>query len=266
MDRSEQLGELFSALAKAQSELLAVPFDSKNPHFGNEFASLAAIQDATKPVLAKNGLAVSQILDSTPEGFVLHTLLGHSSGQHVTSTIRLVLAKNDMQALGSATTYAKRYAWQALVGVSGDQDDDAEAAVGRDQKPARPPVKNYAPASAEPREFREARERNEKNGYPGTVSLAEFERVTSGDPGPVPDEIDPLTRALDRPDPSEELRTYKVPWGKHLNKTIAEIGLREATGYLDYLLKSAKPGEPLKPNVLTYQRMVNLAVQVGVGR
>jgi len=39
-------------------------------------------------------------------------------------------SKDDMQALGSAITYARRYALQAIVGLSAD-DDDGESAVGR---------------------------------------------------------------------------------------------------------------------------------------
>ena len=36
--------------------------------------------------------------------------------------------KNDPQGMGSAMTYAKRYALQAIVGVAADDDDDGNAA------------------------------------------------------------------------------------------------------------------------------------------
>lgn len=122
--------QLFTALAKAQAKLKAVPFDSKNPHFGNEFASLTAIQDATRGPLSEQGLSIIQVIETRGEQYWLVTILGHSSGQTYRSEIKLMMARNDMQSLGSATTYAKRYAWQALAGVSGDQDDDGNAAVG----------------------------------------------------------------------------------------------------------------------------------------
>lgn len=122
--------ELFGALAKAQAKLKAVPFDSKNPHFNNEFASLTAIQEATRGPLAEQGLSIIQLMQTRGADMWLITMLCHSSGQAVRSEIKLVTGRNDMQSIGSATTYAKRYAWQALCGVSGDQDDDGNAAVG----------------------------------------------------------------------------------------------------------------------------------------
>lgn len=127
---SPPINELLTALAKAQAELKAVPFDSKNPHFNNEFASLTAIQDATRGPLSKQGLSIVQIIETRVNDVWLITILGHASGQQLRSNIKLMMSKNDMQSLGSATTYAKRYAWQAICGVSGDEDDDGNAAVG----------------------------------------------------------------------------------------------------------------------------------------
>lgn len=150
-DESNSLNELFAALAKAQAKLKAVPFDSKNPHFNNEFASLTAIQDATRNPLAKQGLTILQILETIDGDYWLHTILGHASGQSIKSSIKLLMARNDMQSLGSATTYAKRYAWQAIIGVSGDQDDDGNAAIGKPaaaQQLNRQPPKIAPPAQA----------------------------------------------------------------------------------------------------------------------
>ena len=39
--------------------------------------------------------------------------------------------KLNEQAIGSAITYAKRYALQAIVGISADEDDDGNSACGR---------------------------------------------------------------------------------------------------------------------------------------
>ena len=50
----------------------------------------------------------------------------------------LILAKQDMQALGSAITYARRYAWAAALGIAADEDDDHQAASDRSEtQPAR---------------------------------------------------------------------------------------------------------------------------------
>lgn len=132
---SSTLGKLFEALAKAQAEFGIAVFDSKNPHFKNEFASLRSIDDATKKQLTKVGICVTHMIYTDDSGaHRLFTMLGHSSGEYISSDMKLLLSKPDMQGLGSATTYGKRYTKSAAVGVVSDADDDGEAAVGRGQQ------------------------------------------------------------------------------------------------------------------------------------
>ena len=66
------------------------------------------------------------------------TLLLHSSGEWIKDTLSLRPAKDDAQGAGSAITYARRYSLASLVGVVADEDDDAEAAVGRTDKQTKP--------------------------------------------------------------------------------------------------------------------------------
>ena len=46
--------------------------------------------------------------------------------------------RNDPQGIGSALTYARRYALQAIAGVAAEDDDDGNAAGRRDKPPAGP--------------------------------------------------------------------------------------------------------------------------------
>lgn len=115
-----------SQLAAAQTDICSAAKDAKNPHFGSSYATLASVQDACRAPLSRHGLAIMQIVD----GDTLRTILAHKSGEWVSSTIALRSAKNDMQGLGSAITYARRYALAALVGVSAE-DDDGNAASRR---------------------------------------------------------------------------------------------------------------------------------------
>ena len=128
LERSAQVGLLMGALARAQARMHNPVFDSQNPHFRNQYASLAAVRDAVIPVLAAEGIAVTQ-LPTTPEAgwITLTTCLWHESGQYLWSSMRLKAPKDDNQGLGSALTYARRYSLQAICGVAGDEDDDAEA-------------------------------------------------------------------------------------------------------------------------------------------
>lgn len=154
--RSPQLNEWATAMAKAQAELKNPSLDSVNPHFRNSYASLAGILASVRPVLAKHGLCLTQHLAGTGEGISCTTIVVHASGQFLESTLTLPATKRDPQGLGSVSTYARRYAVQAVLGISGDDDDDGEAAS---QAPAtranqsRPLAGNAAtarPAPAEP--------------------------------------------------------------------------------------------------------------------
>lgn len=131
---SEQTNEIFAAISKAQASFDIAIFDSRNPHFKNEFASLASIDVATKKQLATCGLCVVQFPVSGEEidgVWYLSTILGHTSGQWIMGTVKLLIDKPNMQGLGSAITYARRYSKGAALDVVTDRDDDGEASVGR---------------------------------------------------------------------------------------------------------------------------------------
>jgi hypothetical protein len=147
MERSESISQLAKALAAAQGELRNAPLDKKNTHFGQRYASLGSITDTVRPVLAKHGLAVTQ-LSGTPDGgkVSVSTVLLHSSGEYIRETM-VVPGGGNIQQAGSAITYMRRYALSALLGIVGDEDDDAEGAVAP-QRPAKASKAKEAPESA----------------------------------------------------------------------------------------------------------------------
>lgn len=130
-------GKLAEALAAAQGELKPAAKDSKNPFFKSSYADLTSVWECIRAALSKNGLAVVQTLDVQGDKAltVLKTMLLHKSGEFITSTYPVKPIKDDPQGVGSAITYARRYALSALVGVVADEDDDGEAAT-RAQKVA----------------------------------------------------------------------------------------------------------------------------------
>jgi hypothetical protein len=148
MTTSEKLDLIAVALAKAQGEMKNAPFNATNPHLKNKFANLASVRDTVIPTLSKHGIAVVQALDFTTEGqtFVLTRLL-HTSGQWIESVCPIPSAP-DMQKMGSAITYARRYSLSAICGIAADEDDDGnEAAKTNGQTQAtRPEPKATAPA------------------------------------------------------------------------------------------------------------------------
>jgi hypothetical protein len=141
--RSENIGDLAAALAKAQAEVGTVHKDSANPFYKNSYASLAAVWEATRPILSKNGLSVVQLPSRDESGYYVETMLMHGSGQWIKSRTYMKPAKDDPQGIGSLISYARRYALQAITMVCPD-DDDGEAAMGRNA-PAQKPVESPKP-------------------------------------------------------------------------------------------------------------------------
>jgi hypothetical protein len=120
--------ELAAALVAAQAAMPAVEPDSVNPHFGSRFVSLDHLIAVTRPVLNEHGLAITQSpahIDGQP---ALATTLYHRNGETVTELMPLLVAGHDMQKLGAALTYARRYAWAALLGIAAETDDDGTEA------------------------------------------------------------------------------------------------------------------------------------------
>lgn len=120
--------KLYEALSKAQAEIKPAVLDMTNPHFKSKYASLTSILEAIREPLAKNNLCVLQQVESIDESYWITTILAHSSGQEISNSFRLIVNKNDMQGLGSAITYGRRYGISALLGVVDTEDDDGNQA------------------------------------------------------------------------------------------------------------------------------------------
>jgi len=129
--RSAELNELFSALAKAQDEMNIAGMNASNPFFKSKYADLADIVKASRPALTKHGLSITQPILPTEDGqSMLHTILGHSSGQWLESRMKIMPSKPDVQSLGSYITYIRRYAYASICGiVASNEDDDGEVAM-----------------------------------------------------------------------------------------------------------------------------------------
>ncbi len=128
--RSDELQDLFSALAQAQGEMAAVCGNKENPYFKERYIDLGDMITASRPSLTKYGLAViQQILPNDDGQMLLHTILTHSSGQFIESRIRIIPPKTDIRTMDSYLTYLRRASYGSLIGIVGiDDDDDGEYA------------------------------------------------------------------------------------------------------------------------------------------
>lgn len=135
MIHSESLEKLAMALSSLQKEMPTITFDSSvkvttktGGNYSFSYASLTNIVEKTRPLLAKHGLSVTQL---TEEDNAVTTLLMHNSGQYIGSTIKLKGGANmSAQETGSLITYARRYAYSAIIGIVTDEDEDGNLASG----------------------------------------------------------------------------------------------------------------------------------------
>lgn len=128
--KSESIINLATALAAAQGEFSAVPKGATNPFFKSKYAALPDVVATAAPVLSKHGLSFAQFVDSDEIGDLLTTYLMHASGEFISHSMRLHVAKsNDPQSQGSAITYARRYSLMSAIGLVADDDDDGNAAT-----------------------------------------------------------------------------------------------------------------------------------------
>ena len=133
MQTSEQINELATALAKAQGQMGAAKKDAENPFFKSKYADLGSVINAIKGPLSDNGLSYTQFPIREGEAAGVVTRLLHASGQWMESEYTLPLAKFDSQAVGSAFTYARRYALQAIAGIPAGDDDGIAASEAAPQ-------------------------------------------------------------------------------------------------------------------------------------
>lgn len=133
-----------TALVAAVGELTNPPKKSKaNLGHGKpyEYADLALILNHVRPILHKHGFALMQDVTQDDGRLSVTTVLHHTSGESLRFGPLAGPGGSKWQDLGSAITYARRYALCAALGIAGDEDDDgASAPVGE-------PDEGFAPDS-----------------------------------------------------------------------------------------------------------------------
>ena len=125
------LDKLAPALIKAQAEMPAVPMDGYNPFYKSRYATLGAVISATRGVLARHGLAITQqvISSDQADAIGIRTVLIHESGQTMTwdAVIKIPSGGNPGQEAGKLITYLRRYSLAAALNIYADEDIDANS-------------------------------------------------------------------------------------------------------------------------------------------
>lgn len=140
MNCSPNISKISTALLLAQKEISGAKKGATNPFFKMKYSDLGAVMEACKDAFNNHGITVLQPIIFNEGSNILKTILLHESGEFIESSMKVSCKNPDNpQEMGSAITYAKRYALQAIAFIP-SEDDDGEVAT----KPSRPvaePVK-----------------------------------------------------------------------------------------------------------------------------
>jgi hypothetical protein len=172
------IGKVGAALAKAQGAMSPPPKNKSNPFFNSKYADLADCIEHTKKPLTDNGLSISQVIDIEQGMYILRTLLIHTSGEFIES--KYILSKGlTPQKFGSELTYARRYSFCAIIGISADDDDDANLATSPKSAASKPrsqttaPQESKTPIMQQFESARSAQARGELPPLPGDLDGAD---------------------------------------------------------------------------------------------
>ena len=126
---------IYAALCAAQAGMGKVTKGSTNPAFKSKYADLADVVSVVIPALTEQGIAMYHTMERDEYGAVMRTVLVHgTSGTDISCDVPLIINKQDMQGMKSATTYAKRIGIESLTGIA-PEDDDGNAAAKAAPKP-----------------------------------------------------------------------------------------------------------------------------------
>jgi hypothetical protein len=133
MIQSESIQSLAGALALAQGELEDAGRGRQAN--GYKYADLGAVLAEVRPVFSRHGLSVVQCIARDGNTIIVSTQLCHESGEWIRGEASAPLViptrrdgsptMTDIQAMGSVTTYLRRYSLAAICGITQIDDDGA---------------------------------------------------------------------------------------------------------------------------------------------
>jgi hypothetical protein len=180
---SDSIAALAKAMIKAQQAIVPASKDRLNPFTRSMYATLGSVVDSCRQALLNAGIWIVQYPipvegSETNSVIGLVTKLVHAeSGEWQASLLVMPVPKNDPQGFGSALTYARRYGLSAMVGITTEDDDDANGACLQSRSSA--VVTEPAQTPALPAKPKETVENHAKTpASPSPVNLPRIDGVT----------------------------------------------------------------------------------------
>ena len=148
MKHSVEMNEIFTAMNKAQSEIgVAVKGSSGHQIV---YADLAEIIRVIEIPCKNNGLSHMQMPSDINGQPSLITLIGHTSGQWLSSETIMAHAKlsrgNDAQCRGASIAYQRRYSLKSVFGIA---EMDQESAMAHETSKATKAVEDASPVATD---------------------------------------------------------------------------------------------------------------------
>jgi hypothetical protein len=156
MKYSTQLNEIGLSMSKVQGSIKSAKKDCNNLFFKAKYADLASVWEACRDQLASHGISIIQGSSDNDGKITVVTLLLHSSGQWIESTLSMPMMTPDMpakkgyngqmhdavpsrlmnaQEIGSVITYFRRYSIASMVGVCPEDEDANMVSEGKNNPP-----------------------------------------------------------------------------------------------------------------------------------
>ncbi|WP_085598691.1 ERF family protein [Pseudomonas sp. B10(2017)] len=137
MQARDAEAEFNAAMAAMQSDIPSIAERGAivvNGQKRSDYATFEDINDVIKPIMQTHGFAITFKVENVPAGLSVTGILMHRAGHRESTTMLLPLdtsgSKNAVQAVGSSTSYGKRYVMSALLNLTTrGEDDDGHAAV-----------------------------------------------------------------------------------------------------------------------------------------
>lgn len=127
MIEKTEIKPFFEALSELQENIGRITKSADNPYYKSKYADLNALLQEIKPLIKSHGFVLVQ----TVKNEILHTELVYiATGEKISEDMDLITDKPDMQKLGSAITYARRYSILPLLNIE-TVDDDGNLASGK---------------------------------------------------------------------------------------------------------------------------------------
>ena len=141
--QSREVGEITKALVDFIADLPKLKATT-NAMGRYKYQTFPELLEAVNPILSKHDIKIMQPPHSIGDGTYIVTKVVHTSGQYFRCVTaipkeymmagKMTKTDENLQAMGGAQTYIKRYALKAMLGIDADEDNDGGGTIQTPQK------------------------------------------------------------------------------------------------------------------------------------